>query len=418
MTHDDRDEDRAGTLGSTESATALTTAPGSIKNFYVEVHPSGVGTRPPLETMNSVLTILLVFVVVSTACSSSNSSTTTATASHPVVRIEFLTWVEESPGMAQSLATSDVIAKAKFVSLDVTVKSHDSWGHVAELVYTFEAVRYLKGNGDDELVVRMSSGPKYIAFPDWLDNRTQSEAIELADNWLSRSIDIFDNRQNGILLLRRSGQGEDYRFTSSEEGHGYGGSPTLGVTWLAEDQASTYRHQFQGAKSTTISLSDLSARIEDMRPLTEGEYAPCVAKALYYRSLVRGQLLGTHRELTLGGYGEPDPFPRFAAAIDSESSENATVFGFQRPPYQAPRFSDYWLDGRDKDLFALDTGADPRYTYEGLRTVRALPQGEYIVLYSQFHHSLPCDGPFGFFEEAWESTDTTEWVVNVTPPDG
>ncbi len=265
---------------------------------------------------------------------------------------------------------------------------------------------------------RMSSGPKYIAFPDWLDNRTQSEAIELADNWLSRSIDIFDNRQNGILLLRRSGQGEDYRFTSSEEGHGYGGSPTLGVTWLAEDQASTYRHQFQGAKSTTISLSDLSARIEDMRPLTEGEYAPCVAKALYYRSLVRGQLLGTHRELTLGGYREPDPFPRFAAAIDSESSENATVFGFQRPPYQAPRFSDYWLDGRDKDLFALDTGADPRYTYEGLRTVRALPQGEYIVLYSQFHHSLPCDEPFGFFEEAWESTDTTEWVVNVTPPDG
>ena len=107
-----------------------------------------------------------------------------------------------------------------------------------------------------------------LAFPDWLDNRTQSEAIELADNWLSRSIDIFDNRQNGILLLRRSGQGEDYRFRSSEKDHGYGGSPTLGVTWLAEDQASTYRHQFQGAKSTTISLSDLSARIEDMRPLT------------------------------------------------------------------------------------------------------------------------------------------------------
>ena len=247
---------------------------------------------------------------------------------------------------------------------------------------------------------------------------TQSEAIELADNWLSRSIDIFDNRQNGVLLLRRSGQGEDYRFTSSEEGHGYGGSPTLGVTWLAEDQASTYQHQFQGAKSTTISLSDLSARIEDMRPLAEGEYAPCVAKALHYRSLVRGQLLGTHRELTLGGYREPDPFPSFAAAIDSENSENATVLRFQRPPYQAPRFSDYWLDGRDKDLFALDTGADPRYTYEGLRTVRALPLGEYSVLYSQFHHSLPCDEPSGFFEGAWESTDTTEWAVNVTPPDG
>ena len=136
------------------------------------------------------------------------------------------------------------------------------------------------------------------------------------------------------------------------------------------------------------------------------------------RSLVRGQLLGTYRELTLGGYREPAAFPRYAAAMDSERSANAAVFRFQRPPYQAPRFSDYWLDGRDKGLFALDTGADPRYTYEGLRTVRALPQGEYSVLYSQFHHSLPCDESFAFFEEAWESTDTTEWVVNVTPPDG
>ena len=167
----------------------------------IKVTAKPARSRPPLETMNSVLTILLVFVAVSTACSSSNSSTRTptpgiaatptATASHSVVRIEFPTWVEESPGMAQSLATSDVIGKAKFVSLDVAVKSHASWGHVAEVVYTFEAVRYLKGNGDDELVVRMSSGPKYIAFPDWLDNRTQSEAIELADDWLSRSMDIY-----------------------------------------------------------------------------------------------------------------------------------------------------------------------------------------------------------------------------------
>ena len=375
-----------------------------------------------METMKYVLTMLLAFVAVSTACSPSPSSTTRPalgiTSSHSVVRIEFPAWVEESPQMAQSLAISDVIAKAKFVSLDAAIKRHDTWGYVAELVYTFEAVQYLKGNRSDELVVRMSSGPKYSLFPDVIDQRAESEALELAKDRLARSVHIFDNRRDGILFLRQSGQGEDYRFTSSEEGYGHGGSPTLGVTWLAEDEASMYQHQFPGVKSPTIPLSDLSARIEDMRPLMEGEYAPCVAKALLYRSLVRGQLLGTYRELTLGGYREPAAFPRYAAAMDSERSANAAVFRFQRPPYQAPRFSDYWLDGRDKGLFALDTGADPRYTYEGLRTVRALPQGEYSVLYSQFHHSLPCDESFAFFEEAWESTDTTEWVVNVTPPDG
>ena len=294
--------------------------------------------------MKLVPAILLAFMAVSIACSSSPSSTPTAIAT----QIEFPTWVEGSPKMAQSIATSDVIAKAKFVSLDATAKKHDSWGYAAELTYKFEVVQYLQGNGADELVVRMSSGPKYIAFPDWLGKRTTSEAIELAEDWLGRSLRIVSNWRDGILLLDRSGQGEDYYFKSSEEGYGRGGSPTLGETWLVEDQASMYRHQFPGEKSATISLSDLNARIEDMRRLMEGDYAPCVARALYYRNRVRDQLLGTYRELTLGGYREPEAFPKHVAAIDSERSANATVFRFRRPPYQLPRFSDYWLDGRTK----------------------------------------------------------------------
>ena len=376
--------------------------------------------------MKLVPAILLALMAVSIACSSSPSSTPaatpgvvatpTATATQPIVQIDFPTWVEGSPKMAQSIATSDVIAKAKFVSLDSTTRKHDSWGYVAELTYRFEVVQYLKGDGADELVVRMSSGPKYISFPDWLDNRTKSEALELAGEWLGRSLRMVRNWRDGILLLVRSRQGEDYYFSSSEGGQGRGGHPTLGETWLAQANGSIYRHQFPGGKSATISLSDLNARIEDMRPLMEGDYAPCVARAIYYRNRVRDQLLGTYRELTLGGYREPEAFPRYAAVIDSERSENATVFRFRRPPYQSPRFSDYWLDGRDKDLFAIHTSADSTSSYEGLRTVRALPQGEYRVHHSQYHKSLPCDEHPPNFEDAWWSTDTTEWVVNVTAP--
>ena len=91
--------------------------------------------------MKLVPAILLAFMAVSIACSSSPSSTPTptpgisatptptATATQPIVQVEFPTWVEGSPEMAQFIATSDVIAKAKFVSLDSTTKKHDHWGY-------------------------------------------------------------------------------------------------------------------------------------------------------------------------------------------------------------------------------------------------------------------------------------------------
>ena len=370
--------------------------------------------------MRFVPAILLAFVAASIACSSSTSPTPTPV-SHTIVQIEFPTWVEKSPRIAWHIADSDAIAKAKFVSLDSIIK-HDSRGYTVELIYKFEVVQYLKGDGPNELVVRMSSGPKYHNFPDVIGRRTESEAHKLAETWLSRSINRFNNKQDAILLVRgpryRSIDGEDnYHFTSVEDGQGRGGHPTFGETWLVENKASMYQHQFTGTESATISLSDLNARIEDLRPFMEGEYAPCIARALGYRTLVRDQLLGTYQQLTLAGYREPEAFLRYAAEIKSERSEDATVFRSQRPPYQSPRFSDYWLDGRDKDLFTIYTGADHTYSYEVLRTVRVLPQGEYSVHYSQYHESLPCVGPFSNFgDNDWWSMETTEWVVNATAP--
>ena len=216
--------------------------------------------------------LFLVFAVVSVACSSSTSSVPTAT--HPIIQVEFPAWVEESPKMAQHIATSDVIAKTKFVSLDSTTKRHGSYGYVAELVYTFEVVQYLKGDGADELVVRMSSGPKYIAFPDWLDTRTESEALELAQSWLGRSINIVGNKRDAILLVGRSGEGEDYYFTSSEDGQGSGGYPTVGETWLAEEKSSMYRHQFTDRKSATISLPTSMPASRTCAPLWKGITPP------------------------------------------------------------------------------------------------------------------------------------------------
>ena len=314
------------------------------------------------------------------------------------------------------MATSDVVAKARFVSLDSAIREHASWGYVAELIYKFEVVQYLKGMGANELVVRMGSGPKYIAFPDWIDHRTESEALELAEDWLSRTLAIVGDKPDAILLLNRSGEEEEYSFTSSESGQGRGGYPILGETWLPEAPDSKYWFQPKGGVTVETSLSDLNMLIEEMDALLEGDYAPCAIWALYERSRVRDQLLGIYRELTLGGYREPEAFPRYEVEIEFEESERVTVFEFRRPPYRSPRFSDYWLDGIDKDLFAIDNLAKPTFTYEGLRTVGGLSQGEYSVLYSQYHRSLPCDKYFSIHEGAWRTGDTTEWGVSVIAP--
>ena len=342
----------------------------------------------------------------------------TSEASQSIVRIEFPAWVNESPKLARHLATSDVIAKVKFVSLDSATREHANYGYVVELIYKFEVVQYLKGNGPDELVVRMNSGPKYIYFPDVLVKRTESEALELANLWLQRSKNIFNYRRNGVLLLGQANQVGEYYFKSTEPSQGYGGYPVVGETWLAEEPDSMYRFQPQGGDSVEVSHSGLDALIEEMETFLEDDYASCVIGALNQRSRVRDQFLGVYRELTLGGYREPEAFPRSGAEIDSERSAYATVFTFRRPPYQTPRFSDYWLDGIDKDRFAFDTRADSPFTYEGLHTVRALPQGEYSVLYNQYHRSLPCDKHYPFDEDAWRSTDTAEWVVKVASSRG
>ncbi len=88
------------------------------------------------------------------------------------------------------------------------------------------------------------------------------------------------------------------------------------------------------------------------------------------------------------------------------------------PPYQTPRFSHYWLDGEDKDLFAIGVSYDPTsISYLSLTTTQPLSTGEYSVHVSQVHSSLPCDEAH-HFAGGWWTWDTTEWVVKVTSSQG
>ena len=332
----------------------------------------------------------------------------------PVVQIEFPAWVDESSQMANLIATSDVIAEARFLSVDASTMEHESYGLLVELIYQFRAIRYLKGEGPDELTVRMNSGPKYIAFPDWLGKRTEAEAEGFAKNWMDRSRSLFADRGEGILFLSsasRSSQGKSYSFVSFLDGEGHGDYPIIGETWLDESEDSIYVHKLTGREDKTISFAELEALIEDMRRITDGWNKGCVLNALHFRNRVRAQIEGTYKELTIGGYVEPDPFQQVIVSMDTGESEHRPVWESLRPPYRSPRFSHYWLDGPDRDLFAIYADEDSEASYEVVRPVKRLPPGQYNIYYSQYHTGQVCNN------FTWWDWDTTELLVVINAED-
>ena len=319
----------------------------------------------------------------------------------PIIQIKFPDWIKDDPRLANNILTADAIARAKFLSLDSTIKEERGLGHIVELLYKFEVMEYLKGDGDDQLTVRLSSGPKYASFPDWYDNRPKDEARRLAEEWSIRNLNRITHKEDGILLLHRTEDGKDYEFVSYEPGRGYGGYP-MGETWL-----------WAGGDSGAI----VKARIEDIARLMVGRHPACVLNAIGQRAWVRDRIKETYQELTLGGYRKPDPLPRFIVEIDVEKSEDARILEFRRPPYLAPRFSDYWLDGADKHKFALRVYSEYHNesllpVLESVVPIQPLPEGEYNIYYVQYHSSLPC----GYLHDWW-SRDILEVVVRVTAQD-
>ena len=309
---------------------------------------------------------------------------------------------------AVRIAAADVIAQARFLSLDHAIRESEYHGHVVELRYRFEVAGYLKGDGPGEVTVLLESGPVYTSYPDAFRLRTEEEARDLADTWPARNRAQFVDRGNGILLLTRRGPDGDLHFGRVDDGEGQGGEPVIGEAWLDESDDSTYLHLLSGSGGGRISLGELSARIEEIDAYMDGQYASCVFGSLIWRSRVRDQIEGTYRELTVRGFAEPDPFPRLVATLDAGESEDADVLNIVRPPFQGPRFSDYWLDGPDKDLFETDPLATIESSHEWVYPAQALSEGEYHIHYAQYHSALPCG-----YGAAWIVRDATELVVQV-----
>ena len=329
-----------------------------------------------------------------------------------VVHVGFPAWVDDCPKLATSILGSDVIARVRFVHLDSAIEERESLGFFVDLKYTFEALEYLKGSGPEQIVVRLNSGPTYEAFPDWLGYRTEGEARQLESSWHSRNLVKAHGASDAILLVVGPSADGVYSFKASDRGRGQGGEPIMGETWLRESGLDTYNHVFADGADAQISLTDLTTLIFSFESIPGSKYSSCVYVALSIRQQVREQILGTYRRLTLGGYTDPIPFPKYSVTLDPENP-----FGFplrlERPPYAQPRCSHYWLDGPDKELFATRTRFDVGTTLEIISMTTSLPPGQYHVHYGQYHTSISDSATVERNANSWATWDVLELVITV-----
>ena len=103
--------------------------------------------------------------------------------------------------------------------------------------------------------------------------------------------------------------------------------------------------------------------------------------------------------------------------MHSPVDADTLVSKFINPPYstRTPRLSHYWLDGEDKDLFDIYVISDTERNSVAVIAKEALPPGEYSVLVSGSHQSLPCDAPYSE-DHTWWGWNTTELAMEVVAP--
>ena len=334
-----------------------------------------------------------------------------------IVHFEFPDELGESIQLAELIAGAVVIAVAKLQSIEPRAfpLASSSLGYEAALRYRYEVVQYLKGEGrnGDELTVRVGSGAAASGL-DVFYHRTKEAAEELADNMLSEAENKEQSGQEALLFLQSKKGRSDYNFPPIQSNR-YKEFPVIGETWLPAVGESTYQLNIPGEPSASISIEELESLIQIVAPLTR-DYTRCVSVALSHRQRVRAQFLGEYRTLGItGAFEEPQPFRRKEVTLEYPVDTDSLVVAIATPPYRTPRFSHYWLDGKDKDSFEIYVHADLGNSLEGFVSKGDLPPGEYSVLFSSYHTSLPCDAPQST-EHTWWSKDTTEWIIRVVAP--
>ena len=335
--------------------------------------------------------------------------------------------------LEERILEADVIARVRLRSVSSGAEPLDPDGedvrsneYVGALVYTFQALEYLKGSGGSQIVGIVHTGYSSQGYA------SQQEAAIEGDGLL-KSRDIqWDDREAIVFLrdgwiLASTQQADRYFFgTQSYQGDGYtiasrfskrwlpaasaggasGTSGSGGQRFLTDEPPGGSSEGVSGdsGQAPSMSLAELKTRIGAMESLVNAgdgsdEYREClIAKYEWERDIQHYNYVDQRYD-----YNFESGLPADRWVYEDWRTLNTREHFAANP--QAPR-PEYWLEGRDKDLFYVE---HPGVVF----AKRPLPEGEYKMYYQvRGHKFVVCDA----YPESERTRD--EYVIQVTSPTG
>ena len=338
--------------------------------------------------------------------------------------------------LEERILEADVIARVRLRSVSAGAEVFDPTSigdnrtetfYVGSLEYEFDVLEYLKGSGGSRLVA-IANGY------DTLENhRTRAKAVAQGEDFLAARDTRWEDREaivfleDNSLIITSTQQPGRYRLGARGElsfDNGYAITSVHAKKWLPAASATSGasgsgEQRFltdapsdggsggasgasEGAPSMT--LAELKARIAEIETEVNAgdrseEYREClIAKYRWERDIQYYNFIDQRYD-----YDFQSGLPAGTWVYEDWRTPNTREHILADPKVPRP---EYWLEGRDKDLFYVE---DPGVVF----ATRPLPKGEYKMFYQgRGHKYIICDA----YPESERTRD--EYVVDVIPPDG
>ena len=303
--------------------------------------------------------------------------------------------------------------------------------------FRFEVIEYLKGAGEDEIVVWDPAPHTFLTSEESQENAEHKLAVRRNSTWDDRAAVVF------LYVMQKGDSGDStidpyqvhYGFrTMNDTDWGEHTIDEVGKAWLpakertpgAQDVATFVRSAGDGLELLTdadpnggsddvpliITLGDLRSRIDGVTTLVaEGKgvegYEECLTQRYYTEHWILSW------EARNGPYDERPAIPKQVSSGQPADTE------FHNSYIAGGEFSKWWLTGADAVLFTVkivdESGQvivpDDRDLVEfhvSSRVARPLPAGTYeFEEHEQLLSWIPCD----------HSVPVRKWQINVVAPD-
>ena len=309
--------------------------------------------------------------------------------------------------LEERILLSDVVARVRLSSAEGRAVGGTN-GYTAVVEFRFRVLEYLKGSGGGEVVAVVvhdhtstEAGARAIASDSaaardtrWDDREAivflQDHELGGSPRYLIGYHSVFDDGYTVASQHEKNWLPEAATTTSSV-------SRSTGATekWFLLDAPSSVAAQGSSSRSVappsqtdgapTITLSAIKTRMAELeREIAAGdgsqEYRECVNLKYGWLRDLRWEAENGRLILRASAYN-----------LGSGLAAGSPVYEDQKGGIPPDKPGTYWLDGRDKDLFTVETTTDPLpatharrndRTITGLRisTARPLPAGDYVFV--------------------------------------